>query len=91
MATYYALTTQNSQMSGWSIVAHGTDQAAVREDAYRILSGRPDGDCSARVQDIYLDTELKNLRIVSKTRARRCYGINDDVYYDYLADLAEGD
>ena len=39
MATYYALTSVNAQMSGWSLIADGTNKDAVREQAYHILRG----------------------------------------------------
>lgn len=83
MATYYALTTLNEQTNGWDIVALGADKAATLEAAYADIYRR-NGSGPNRVHDIYTDTELKNLVVVSQTVARRRYGITDwslDAYY----------
>lgn len=76
MATYIALTTHNYQMSGMNIViAAGTNEQIVRDYAERKISERlvtPIGT------DIYADTELKNLRVVSKTKAQKLYGFDFD-------------
>lgn len=73
--TYYALTTQNAQMSGWSIRATGTDKEQVRRDA----EGEIERLCGPLVQpvgtNIFTDTELKNLVVVSETVAKRRYGL----------------
>lgn len=78
MATYLALTTLNSQTSGWSVLAYGEggkDMKARVEEAARAQIGDIRTDYGT---DIYAETKHKNLRVVSKTTAKRKYGIDFD-------------
>ena len=64
---YVAFTTQNEQMSGWRVVATGAIKSEVQANAEREICGDQwDGP-----KDIYVDTELKNLTVVSKSQALR--------------------
>jgi len=68
---YIALTTYNSQMSGYNIIlAAGHDKGKVQEAAYEII-----GDTG---RSIYADTEFKNLVVVSRTKAKRLYKFDFD-------------
>jgi len=68
---YIALTTYNSQMSGYNIIlAAGHGKKAVREAAYEII-----GDTG---RSIYADTEFKNMVVVSRSKAKRLYGFDFD-------------
>lgn len=73
MATYVAVTTTNPQ-HGWHEVTSGTDKEQVREAAERQIAGAQWN----QVKDIYTQTELTNLRVVSKTTAKREYGVDTD-------------
>lgn len=65
MATeYVAISTVNAQMSGWQVLARGSDRAMVEQQASDGIAGT----------DIYAQTLRINLRIVSKTAARRLAG-----------------
>jgi len=78
-ATYVAVTTTNPQY-GWNEVATGGDKEAVREAAERKIAGNQWN----QVKDIYTQTELTNLRVVSKTIAKREYGVDIDApQYDF--------
>jgi len=66
MATYYAITTINAQ-HGWEVVCSGSDKAVVRELAEREICG----DQWDHVKDIYVQTKLKNLAVLSKTDMQR--------------------
>lgn len=80
-SVYVALTTHNYQMSGMNIVvATGTDEEQVREEAERKISEKLVTEVGT---DIYADTELKNLVVVSKTEAKRRYGFDWDNYQPY--------
>ncbi len=73
--TYYALTTQNAQMSEWSIRATGDDKEQVRTEATAEIE-RLHGPLVQSVgTNIFTDTELKNLVVVSETVAKRRYGL----------------
>lgn len=75
MATYYGLTTQNAQMSGWSIRAIGTDKAQVRREAEAEIE-RLNGPLIQQIgTNIFTQTELRNLVVVSETVAKRRYGL----------------
>lgn len=77
--TYVAVTTTNPQ-HGWHEVASGCDKDAVKEQAERQIAGTQWN----QVKDIYTQTELVNLRVVSKTDAKRKYGVDiDKVEYGY--------
>lgn len=74
MATYVAVTTTNAQQNGWREVITGSDKAEVQEKAERQICGNQyDGP-----KDIYTQTELRNLRVVSKTEAKRTFGVDID-------------
>ena len=74
MATYIALTTTNAQQNGFEIIAAGPNKAKVEEAAKSIIG----------TGDIYRETEQKNLVVVSKTAAKRNYGIDwAEFYPDY--------
>lgn len=68
MATYYALTTENSRMLGWHILAEATTRDEARRRAHEALG-------PVRVGDIHDDTYRANLRIVSRTAAIRRFGL----------------
>jgi hypothetical protein len=72
--TYVALTTTNPQ-TGWSIVAVGHNKTEVKDFSENKLHHDVE---PGHVRDIYADTELKNLRVVSKTKAIREYHIDAD-------------
>lgn len=72
-ATYVAVTTTNPQY-GWKAVETGTDKSAVRDTAERKIAGSQWNE----VKDIYTQTELTNLRVVSKTVAKRQYHVDID-------------
>ena len=79
MSTYVAITTTNPQ-NGWHEVETGTDKATVRDAAERKIAGNQ----WDKSKDIYTQTELTNLRVVSKTEAKRKYGVDiDKVEYDF--------
>lgn len=69
MATYVALSTINAQMSGWQVLARGTDKAAVEQAADAAIAAE-----HVDPTNIYRDTLSKNLRVVSLTNARRIAG-----------------
>lgn len=71
--TYVAVTTINPQ-HGWNEVATGTDKDQVREDAERQIAGNQWN----QVKDIYTQTQLVNLRVVSKTEAKTRYNVDID-------------
>lgn len=64
---YVALSTNNFQQNGYSVIATGHFQNDLRERAQRIIDEKETG--------IYRDTQLKNLIVVSKTVAKRKYKI----------------
>ena len=79
MRTYVAVTTTNPQ-HGWKEVTTGADKEQVRNTAERQIAGNQWN----QVKDIYTQTELTNLRVVSKTTAKREYGVDiDRIEYDY--------
>ena len=85
--TYYALTSQNPQMLGWRIVGIDTTAAGARRDALALLP-------PPHVDDLYAQTDHRNLRIVGKTTAERYYGISDvvvEAFYEADADRFLGD
>ena len=66
MTTYVALTTTNYQTNGYHEVARGGDKASVRLEAEtKIVGNQVD-----MPKDIYTQTELVNLIVVSKTKAK---------------------
>lgn len=70
---YVAVTTVNVQ-DGWREVARGSDRAQVTETAEKRICGNQWNE----VKDIYVDTQLKNLRVVSATKAKRVFKISDE-------------
>lgn len=77
--TYVAVTTTNPQY-GWNEVCTGGNAESVRNDAERKIAGNQWN----QVKDIYTQTQLTNLRVVSKTIAKREYGVDiDKVEFDY--------
>ena len=79
----YLVSTLNSQLDGWEIVASGTKKELELElDALgKSVWYNKDGSQKA-FSDIYADTMYKNAKIVSKEVAKRDYKINK---YDYSA------
>jgi len=73
MATYVAITTTNAQ-HGWSKVATGSNKKEVLAKAEQIICG----DQMDQVKDIYTQTKMSNLKVVSKTVAKRTYGVDID-------------
>lgn len=73
--TYVAITTTNPQ-HGWNEVCTGGDADAVRTEAERHIAGNQ----WSQVKDIYMQTKLTNLRVVSKTEAKRTYGVDIDAF-----------
>lgn len=71
--TYVAVTTTNPQ-HGWNKVTTGAEKDQVREDAERQIAGIQWDNA----KDIYTQTQLVNLRVVSKTEAKREYGVDID-------------
>ncbi len=69
---YVAITTTN--FADWRKVCTGGNADTVRQQAERMIVG-PQWD---QVKDIYTQTKLVNLRVVSKTEAKRKYGV--DIY-----------
>lgn len=65
--TYYAITTENRDMLGWTILAEATTRRAA---AAR-------GNEQIRGMDIHADTRRTNLRVVSRARAIRIYELED--------------
>jgi hypothetical protein len=80
MTTYVAVTSTNPQ-NGWREVTTGTDKTAVRDAAEQNIAGHQWN----QVKDIYTQTELTNLRVVSKTTAKRDFGVDIDA-----VDIAAG-
>ena len=75
-ALYIALTTTNAQQNGWKVLAYGLNADAVEAKAREII-GDPAGIAPGSVRDIYAETEHKNLRVVSKTDAKK-FGVDYD-------------
>ena len=65
---YVALSTNNFQQNGYSVIATGHYKNDVLKQAQRIIDQNETG--------IYRDTQLKNLIVVSKTEAKRKYNID---------------
>lgn len=70
MSQFVAFTTQNAAMSGWSVVYIGGSadtKPEVEAVATRIIvRGQED-----QAKDIFVDTELKNLTVMTVPAARR--------------------
>lgn len=68
---YVAITTTNARQNGYRKIAQGEDKSALRDVAERKICGiywdKP--------KPITVDTELKNLRIVTASEAKRKYKI----------------
>lgn len=73
---FVALTTTNPQM-GWRALAIGPDPSTVRAEAEARICGN----------DLYAQTERRNLVVVSRTTALRQYGKSEDSIYDDLESL----
>lgn len=71
-ATYYLVSTINSQINGWSIFGIGTKnemkQLALTHESFQ--------DNSETHRDIYAQTLNKNSRVVSKTKAKQIYKLD---------------
>ena len=65
---YVALSTENFQQNGYSVIATGHYKNMLLKEAKRIIDEKEAG--------IYRDTQLKNLIIVTKTEAKRKYKID---------------
>jgi hypothetical protein len=72
-ATYYLISTINSEECGWSILAEGSKLELAKVEPNEFKGN-----------DIYANTWRKNSKIVSKTIAERKYHICIDAYYDAL-------
>jgi len=70
MATYVAVTTTNGQ-NGFYEVARGSNKEDVRQQAEEAIGGVATGYGT----DIYKQTEHANLHVVSKTEAKRKFGV----------------
>jgi hypothetical protein len=71
--TFVAVTTTNPRY-GWYQVATGTDKAKLEDEAARKIAGNQ----WDTAKDICTQTELTNLRVVSKTDAKREYHVDVD-------------
>jgi hypothetical protein len=71
--TYVAVTTTTPQ-HGWKEVATGSNKEQLRDEAERKIAGNQWNT----VKDIYVQTELTNLRVVSRTDAKRKFGVDID-------------
>lgn len=81
MRTYIALTTTNYQQNGYKEIVRGNNKEAVRNEAeIKIVGGQVN-----QVKDIYTQTELRNLIVVSKTKAKKL-GVDVD-NQDYELDI----
>lgn len=79
MPTYVAITTINPQ-TGWSEVLTGTNKKDVQEAAGRKIAGVFWNE----QKPIDVQTQLTNLKVVSKTKAKRTYNVGiDRVEYPY--------
>ena len=67
--TYYAMTTTCPRHHGWKIIAVGSSIAEAKLEAEALLGGNL-GD-AVRSHDVYRETELKNLTILSRSAAIR--------------------
>lgn len=76
MPTFYALTSTNPA-AGYDIIAVASDRATAQQRADAALTGD-------RTRDIYLDTQLKNLVVVSRTTALRRYGVGEGTIEQFL-------
>lgn len=74
MAEYVAVSTTNAQQNGWEAIVTGNNKKAIEEAAKR----RIESDHTVRSTntiDIYGETLLRNLRVVSKSEAKRKYKV----------------
>jgi hypothetical protein len=65
MSMYYALTTEDAQMLGWSILASARTRREAEAHGNEQIVG----------MDMSADTRRKNLRVVSRTVAVRKFGL----------------
>lgn len=89
MATYFALTTLNAQMSGWRVVA----QADTRTEAEKQGKAWVDSQRAGQT-DLYWQTYDRNLTVLSKTRAIRGgylsqWAIDEGEVWSDIRDAAE--
>lgn len=91
MATYYALTHMDSTLP-WRIVAIGADRRAVKQEALIAIEQR-EGSLltSSGGVNIWTQTAVRNLRIVSETVARRAYGVREEAVAAWIAGMVERD
>ena len=85
--TYYALTTLNKWLLGWRIAGIGATAAEAEREALATLPPLCEDNFAAQA-------DHRNLRVVSRTAARRQYGINDrsvEAYYEADAERFFGD
>jgi len=68
MATYLALTTTNFQQNGYNEIARGNNKKDVENAALDTITG----------SDVYAETKRTNLIVISKSAAKRDYGIDID-------------
>lgn len=81
----YLVSTLNSQLDGWEIIASGTKKELELEmnKLEKSVWYNEDGSQKA-FSDIYADTMSKNARIVSKEVAKREYKIDDLDYSAFI-------
>lgn len=81
----YLVSTLNSELDGWEIVASGTKKELELELQALGKSVWHNKDGSKKsFSDIYADTMYKNAKIVSKEVAKRGFKINDFDYQDFI-------
>jgi len=71
MATYIAFSTTNFQMSGMSVYAVADTKAAAEVEAEERIVKENGPLAQTCGTNIYTDTLMKNLRVVSKSKAQR--------------------
>ena len=82
MTTYIAVTTTGT---AWKVLAYGTDKTTVEQKAREIIG---DPGAGGGVRDIYAETEHKNLRMLSKTAAKR-RGIDYDDSESFVSNFTD--
>ena len=78
MATYFAVSTENAGMCGWSILAIASTRKEAEE---RGTAALPKG------YDMRADTWRKNFEVVSETAGRRRGFLNDYTIEAFLANV----
>lgn len=68
--TYYAMSTENAQMCGWTVLGVADTKQHAEEEAYRNLSAFREGGV-AHTPSFRDETWRKNLIVMSKSQAER--------------------